>query len=390
VRRLMTINFTTDMSSRPTESSRSRTVACACSNVATGAGSSMRRLWLSTRSAVRTPTSVSGVIAPASCGPAAVTGGISRMPVRDVRIPVPRAEELRADVSELLPLIAPPGREPARTMAVLARPPDLLSPFLGWAAALALNAVLPHRDHELLALRFASNCRSEFEWVEHVEYARAAALTDDEIAMVSEAIGDGVWSDAERALLSAADELHRDSDVSDGTWAVLAEHYDPPALVEFLFVVGQYTMLSLVANAAGIPAGPSVLSSSVPVSAASRMFVPCARPASRCTRWSAATPTRRLLAPSASRSRTVHQPGRCIGDTGRRRGDDRDASAYARAARCRRGSGGEARAMREAVRTRRGRGAHLARRRRERGRGASDRYRAPIYSGPGAARARRA
>jgi len=172
----------------------------------------------------------------------------------DVRIAVPRPDELRGDVSELLTLIAPPGEEPARTMAVLARQPDLLSPFLGWAAALALNGVLSHRDHELLALRAASNCHSEFEWVEHAEYARAAGLTEVEIASVERAVDDGAWTDAERALLRAADELYRDHDVDDSTWAVLAEHYDAAALVEILFVVGQYTMLSMVANAAGIPA----------------------------------------------------------------------------------------------------------------------------------------
>jgi 4-carboxymuconolactone decarboxylase len=174
-----------------------------------------------------------------------------------VRVPVPVAAELRTDVAELLPLIAPPGREPARTMAVLARQPELLAPFLGWAAALALNGVLSYRDHELLALRAASNCGSRFEWVEHVEYAREAGLTDDEIARVAETIDDGRWTAAEAALLHAADELHTDRDVSDATWAVLAEHYDAPALVEILFVVGQYTMLSMFANAAGIPAsGP--------------------------------------------------------------------------------------------------------------------------------------
>ncbi len=145
-------------------------------------------------------------------------------------------------------------RQPARTMAVLARQPDLLSPFLGWAAALALNGVLSHRDHELVALRAASNCRSEFEWVEHVEYAREAGLTDDEVALVAEPIANGSWSAAERALLTAVDELHRNHDVTDATWAALTEHYDAPALVEILFVVGQYTMLSIVANAAGIPA----------------------------------------------------------------------------------------------------------------------------------------
>ena len=103
-------------------------------------------------------------------------------------------------------------------------------------------------------MRVASNCGSEFEWVEHAEYARGAGLTDFEIEMVAQSIGAGSWSDAERALLTAADELHSGTDVSDSTWSVLATHYDAAALVEILFVVGQYTMLSMVANAAGIPA----------------------------------------------------------------------------------------------------------------------------------------
>ncbi len=170
------------------------------------------------------------------------------------RIPVPRSDELRGDVAELLPLIAPPGREPARTMAVLARQPDLLGPFLSWAAALALHGVLPHREHELLALRVAANCDSEFEWAEHVAYARDAGLSDGEIAAVRGAAVDGPWTPVEAALLCAADELHATSDISDTTWSVLAAHYAQDALVEILFVVGQYTMLSMVANAAGITA----------------------------------------------------------------------------------------------------------------------------------------
>lgn len=170
------------------------------------------------------------------------------------RLPVPRPGELRPDIEQLVAAIAPPGREPARTMAVLGRQPDLLSPFLGWAAALALNGVVSKRDHELLALRAASNCGSEFEWVEHVEYARAAGLTDSEIDAVATPIVDHDWTDAERALLDAADELHTTQNVSDETWTRLAAHYDAPALVEILFVVGQYTMLSMFANAAAISA----------------------------------------------------------------------------------------------------------------------------------------
>jgi alkylhydroperoxidase family enzyme len=174
------------------------------------------------------------------------------------RILPPTPDELRADAAELLPLTAPPGREPPGTMAVLARQPDLLAPFLGWAAALALNGALPKRDHELVALRAAWNCRSPFQWGEHAAFARGAGAGDKDVARVAAGPDAPGWSPHEAALLRAADELHRDATVTDATWTVLASHYDTGQLVEVLFVAGQYTMLSMVANAAGVEPGPGL------------------------------------------------------------------------------------------------------------------------------------
>src|ERR1700737_592698 len=165
-----------------------------------------------------------------------------------LRIPLPDTTELAPGIAELVALTAPPGREPARTMAMLARQPDLLPPFLGWAPALALNGALPHRDHELLALRTAWRCGSEFEWVEHVELARGAGITDDEIAGLGRAVDDAGWAPHEAALVRAADELCRAHTVTEDTWDVLAARYGPPALVEISLVVGQYAMLSMMAN----------------------------------------------------------------------------------------------------------------------------------------------
>lgn len=150
-------------------------------------------------------------------------------------------------------LVFEPGALPA-TMEALRLQPALLEPFLAWAATLALNGVLSKRDHELLALRTASNCESEFEWVEHTKYAQDAGMTDVEIVQVRRPLDGASWTVAEFALLRAADELAIDCDISDATWAALAEHYEPAALVEIVFVVGQYTMLSMFANAAGIVA----------------------------------------------------------------------------------------------------------------------------------------
>jgi alkylhydroperoxidase family enzyme len=163
---------------------------------------------------------------------------------------------LSEDVASLLDLATPPGQHPPPTIALLALQPPLLAPFLGWAAALALNGVLPKRDHELLALRSAWHCRSAFEWGEHVEFARAAGLDDDEITNIVSGPAAGRWTEREAALLRAADELHASCTIGDATWEVLAAHYEPGALVEIPYVVGQYTMLSMVGNAFGFGAQP--------------------------------------------------------------------------------------------------------------------------------------
>jgi alkylhydroperoxidase family enzyme len=173
-----------------------------------------------------------------------------------VRVPPPHRDALDAETVSLLDLTAPPGGSPPPTVAVLAHRPGLLAPFLGWAAALALEGALPRRDHELLALRIAWRCRSSFEWAEHADYARAAGCGDDEIARIAHGPDSPGWAAHEASLLRATDELHFGCAVSDQTWADLAAHYGPAELVEIPFVVGQYTMLSMVANALGIEPDP--------------------------------------------------------------------------------------------------------------------------------------
>jgi alkylhydroperoxidase family enzyme len=152
-------------------------------------------------------------------------------------------------VPELVALTAPPGGEPPITITALAHREPLLGPFLGWAAALALQGVLPKREHELLALRAAHNCGSAFEWTEHAAFARAAGLTDHEIACVASGEDPG-WTRRERLLVTAADELHRDTTIGASTWAALTDLATVDELVEAIYVVGQYTMLSMVANVA--------------------------------------------------------------------------------------------------------------------------------------------
>ena len=168
-----------------------------------------------------------------------------------MRLPPPPRHDLPSDVADLVDLATPPGGKPPPTVSVLAHQPALLAPFLAWAAALALRGVLPRRDHEILALRTARLLGSTFEWDEHVRFALDAGLTDDEIEQIKAGASEHHWTAHEGDLLRAADELLTDHNISDDAWVSLAEHYAPAALIEIPYVVGQYAMLSLVANVIG-------------------------------------------------------------------------------------------------------------------------------------------
>lgn len=173
------------------------------------------------------------------------------------------SEEVRrvlgGSVQQVGELADGPARpRPLNILMTIAHQPALLEPFLGFAAALALRGVLPRRESELLALRTAWNCRSAFEWGHHVHYARAAGLDDSEIAAVAVGPGANSWSAGDRALLQAADELHETKNVGDATWQELSAQWDSGQLVEIAFVVGNYCMLSMVANATQVPIEPDL------------------------------------------------------------------------------------------------------------------------------------
>jgi 4-carboxymuconolactone decarboxylase len=172
------------------------------------------------------------------------------------RVSIPTKDDVETDAASLLELVERPGRGPIPTVAVLAHTPRLLGPFLGWASAIALEGALPKRDHELVALRAIHHCHSEFERVEHSEFARRAGITDAELSRVEldDAADAPVWAEHEAALLHATDELVSGWTIGDATWAVLARHYSAGQLVEIPFVAGQYVMLSMVANALQIGA----------------------------------------------------------------------------------------------------------------------------------------
>jgi len=160
-------------------------------------------------------------------------------------------------VAELLAALQVHGAE-LNIFATLARHPRLFKRWSAFGGTLLYGGELPERDRELLILRTAWNCRADYEWGQHARIARAAGLSDEEIARVATGPGEPGWDPLEATLLQAADELHRHAVISDATWAALAERYDERQLIEVCMLVGQYHLVAFTLNSLRVEREPGV------------------------------------------------------------------------------------------------------------------------------------
>lgn len=108
---------------------------------------------------------------------------------------------------------------------------------------LGRHATIPRRERELVILRVGWRSGSDYEFGQHTLIGRQVGVTDDEIARLARDGLDG-WDEGDAALLTMADELCADDDVSDATWAALAARWSEPQLLELLVLAGFYRLVS--------------------------------------------------------------------------------------------------------------------------------------------------
>jgi 4-carboxymuconolactone decarboxylase len=163
------------------------------------------------------------------------------------RIPPVSDAEMSEAQRELLAPMAHDGRVD-NVFRTLAQHPDLMKRWLSFARHV-LKSTLSPRESEILILRAGYLCRAEYEWAQHVRLGKRRGLNDAEIGAIM--AGSGLPGH-EDLLLRAADELHNDARISDGTWTALSPHYSREQLIDIIFTFAQYTLVSMFLNSAGV------------------------------------------------------------------------------------------------------------------------------------------
>jgi len=175
----------------------------------------------------------------------------AEMRLSQPRVAPVRDEDLDDEGREFLQTVSREGRV-LNIYRTLVAHPKLLKRWGVFGTHVLYKSTLPARERELLILRTGWLCRSEYEWGQHVIIAKGCGVTGEEIERVKEGTEAGGWSPLDAALLRAADQLHFDSFISDATWEALSERFSTQQLIDVIFAVGQYHVVSMALNTLGV------------------------------------------------------------------------------------------------------------------------------------------
>jgi 4-carboxymuconolactone decarboxylase len=135
---------------------------------------------------------------------------------------------------------------------VMMHHPELTRRWVVFAGHVLRKQTLPARERELLILRIGWLNQAEYEWAQHVEIAKRTGITAEEIERVK--LGPAAdWDSEDAVLLQAVDDLYEYSVVSDATWNALSARFSTVQMMDLVFTVGQYNLVSWALNSFGVP-----------------------------------------------------------------------------------------------------------------------------------------
>ncbi|WP_051180012.1 carboxymuconolactone decarboxylase family protein [Nocardia concava] len=136
-----------------------------------------------------------------------------------------------------------------------------LNPWLLWPWALYGASITPLRRRrdpniQLVILRTVWNAHGRYEWYVHFHVSRLGGVSPETIERVTLGPDQPGWTDEQRALLRAVDEVQRDRMISDTTWKELSPFMTDRRLAELFFVIGLYDQLAMLFNSLGVHPEP--------------------------------------------------------------------------------------------------------------------------------------
>jgi hypothetical protein len=174
---------------------------------------------------------------------------------------VAEVTEMTEEIAELL-YVSPEVKEKygdrskggPNLYGMMAHNPGIVRLFKPLSSFFGIHGKLPARDREIAILRIAWLNQLPFVWGEHVRLGHSqGGLTTEEVERITVGSTAAGWSEHDRAILSAVEELKFEQDIAEDTWTILAQTWSEGQLVELPVLIGTYQTLGYIQNVLRYP-----------------------------------------------------------------------------------------------------------------------------------------
>jgi len=137
-------------------------------------------------------------------------------------------------------------------LLTFAHHPALANAFSPLNVHLLTSNTLPVKERQIAIMRTAWVCKCTYMWSSHLRTSQRCGLSTDMFEPIQKGAEDPYFTEFERTVINATDNLVHEKRISDENWQLLASRWSKQQLLDFMFTVGCYVMVAGVMNSAGV------------------------------------------------------------------------------------------------------------------------------------------
>ena len=141
----------------------------------------------------------------------------------------------------------------------LAHHPRLADLFSALNIHLLSTTTLPLRERQIAIMRTAWLCEVRYMWSSHLRTSLRGGLEPELFEPLQVGASDPYFTELERIVIRATEDLVRDRLISAANWQALAAHWNNEQLLDFMFTVGAYVLMAGVMRSTGVQREPELL-----------------------------------------------------------------------------------------------------------------------------------
>lgn len=153
------------------------------------------------------------------------------------------------------------GADKHPVLLTFAHNPKLADVFSAFNIHLLTTNTLPVKQRQIAIMRLAWITKATYMWSSHLNTSISCGLDDSMFEPIKVGAEDPYFTEFERHVIRATEELVANYEISDESWQALMSEWSEAQVLDFLFTVGCYTTVAYVMRSTGVQRQPELLAS---------------------------------------------------------------------------------------------------------------------------------